>query len=181
MTETQDESAIRRLSLVGRGESDDFRGLFVTSYATVVRTVHYIVQDFALAEEITQDAFLELLTHWRKVSTYDRPDLWVRRVAIRRAQRDHRRELRRPRVERAGATRPPPGEPSWPDPELMKAIRGLSPRQRSVVVLFYYEDRPMDEIADMLGCSASTGWSHLHAARKRLASVLGEEVSDDIG
>ena len=38
----------------------------------------------------------------------------------------------------------------------------------------------MPEIADLVGCSVSTGWSHLHNARKRLAAVLGEEVTDDV-
>ncbi len=179
MTEIQHRPASRRLSLAGRREDDDFRALFVASYPTVVRTVHYVVQDRALAEEITQDAFVQLLTHWRKVSTYDRPDLWVRRVAIREAQREHRRELRRRELERAGAGPSLPAD-HWPDPELMQAIRALAPKQRAVVVLFYYEDRPMEEIADLIGCSVSTGWSQLHNARKRLALMLAEEVSDDL-
>jgi DNA-directed RNA polymerase specialized sigma24 family protein len=41
----------------------------------------------------------------------------------------------------------------------MAAIRQLSPRQRSVVVLFYYEDRPMDEIAEILAAQCRPGGS----------------------
>jgi RNA polymerase sigma-70 factor (ECF subfamily) len=66
------------------------------------------------------------------------------------------------------------------DVDLANAIGQLPPRQRSAVVLFYFEDRPMQEIADILGCSVSTGWVHLHKARKRLAALLGEEVSESV-
>ena len=66
------------------------------------------------------------------------------------------------------------------DEELVAAIRNLSPQQRSVVVLFYYEDRPMEQIAEILGCTPATGWVHLHKARKRLGSLLQTEVGSDV-
>jgi RNA polymerase sigma-70 factor (ECF subfamily) len=40
------------------------------------------------------------------------------------------------------------------------------------VVLFYFEDRPVDEVADLLGCSAQTARVHLFRARKRLGELL---------
>jgi DNA-directed RNA polymerase specialized sigma24 family protein len=56
----------------------------------------------------------------------------------------------------------------------------LPAQQRAVVVLFYFEDRPMEEIAAIAGCSVSTGWVHLHHARKRLGTLLSEEVTNDV-
>jgi DNA-directed RNA polymerase specialized sigma24 family protein len=47
-------------------------------------------------------------------------------------------------------------------------------------VLFYLEDRPMAEVADLVGCSTSTGFVQLHQARKRLAATLGEEVDSNV-
>jgi DNA-directed RNA polymerase specialized sigma24 family protein len=38
----------------------------------------------------------------------------------------------------------------------------------------------MEEIAGILGCSTSTGWVHLHRARKRLGALLTEEVGNDV-
>jgi Sigma-70 region 2 len=52
-----------------------------------LRSVFLIVRDRGRAEEITQEAFVKLYTHWRRVARYDRPDAWVRRVAIRMAIR----------------------------------------------------------------------------------------------
>ena len=161
-----------------RDDAEDFRQLFEATRARVVRTVWYVVHDDEVAQEITQEAFLALFRHWRKVRSYDRPDLWVRRVALQKAQREAARMRRREHLERTA--NPPPGPDALPDPELLDAIGALSPRQRAVVVLFYLEDRPMEEVADLVGCSTSTGFVHLHKARHRLAELLSEEVDSDV-
>ena len=167
-----------------RSRHADFDALFVAQFPRVAHTVSFILHDRARAEEITQDAFLRLLQHWRTVSRYDRPDLWVRRVAIREATRERGRDRRRTELHAVAGPEAPP----VPDPaavtathtDVMVALQQLPPRQRAVVVLFYYEDRPMDEIATILGCTPSTAWNHLRAARQRLATLMGEEVTDDV-
>lgn len=158
----------------------DFDAFFLHEFPRVARTVHHIVGDRARAEELTQDAFLELLRHWRTVSDYDRPDLWLRRVAIRKAQRERHRGWRRQDLERLAAPETTVDAPATPAPEVLAAVRRLAPGQRAVVVLFYLEDRPMSEIAEVLDIKESTGWSQLHTARKHLAAALDQEVSDAI-
>jgi RNA polymerase sigma factor (sigma-70 family) len=103
----------------------------------------------------------------------------VRRVAIRKAQRERHRAWRRAELERSTVT-DDVVEPPTPAPEVLSAVRRLPPKQLAVVVLFYFEDRPMAEIAEILGCSESTGWSQLHTARRYLGRVLMEEVTDDV-
>jgi RNA polymerase sigma-70 factor (ECF subfamily) len=44
--------------------------------------------------------------------------------------------------------------------------------------LFYFEDRPLPEVADLLGCSHATAKVHVFNARQRLATLLTEEVLD---
>ena len=109
------------------------------------------VRPEARAEELTQDAFIELLRHWRTVAEYDRPDLWLRRVAIRKAQRERHRGWRRRELEVLAAPEEAVDGPPTPAPEVLAAVRRLAPGQRAVVVLFYFEDRPMSEIAEILG------------------------------
>ncbi len=158
----------------------EFRDLFADEYAPVVGTVFMIVQDHARAEELTQDAFVQLLRHWKRVSGYEQPDAWVRRVAIRLALRSARREHRL-RVAMQG-TVPQPSE--LPDAaesmEVLAAVRELSPKERAVVVLFYFEDRPVAEIAQILECSESAAAMRLQRARERLASALSEEVDSHV-
>ena len=156
---------------------EEYAWFFTGEYPALVRTLFFIVHNTDRAEDIAQDAFMQLLVHWRKVSKYERPDAWLRRVAIRLAMRSIRREQMRSLVERDARI---VEFPQPVDVDLANAVGQLSPRQRSAVVLFYFEDRPMQEIADILGCSVSTGWVHLHKARKRLGALLGEEVSESV-
>ncbi len=160
-------------------DPEGFDEFFIAHFHQVERSVAYVIGDREVAKEITQDSFVKLLQHWEKVSRYERPDLWVRRVALRDAQRERRRGWRRTTVE--ASTSPSAVTPTdSPRAEVLDAVAELAPKQRAVVVLFYFEDRPMDEIASILGCSVSTGWSQLHNARKRLAGMLREEVGGDV-
>ena len=163
-----------------RGVSGDaYRELFEATYPRLVRTLWFVVHDHELAQEIAQEAFVELYRRWSKVCSYDRPELWVRRVALRKAQHETARAMRRLRVERDSVADLEVSAPELPDPALRAAIRALPPRQRAVVALYYLEDRPMEEVADLLGCSTATGFVHLHRARHRLAELLAEEVDGD--
>jgi RNA polymerase sigma-70 factor (ECF subfamily) len=151
--------------------------LFSVEFPAVMRTVYLMLHDLEWAEDVTQDAFVQLLRHWKKVARYDRPGAWVRRVAIRLAVEALRRERLRSLLEREA-------EPAiWPQPadvDVIRAIKELPGMQRAAIVLFYFEDRPLAEISDILGCAEPTARVHLHRARKRLADLLGEEVSEDV-
>jgi RNA polymerase sigma-70 factor (ECF subfamily) len=160
----------------------DFRDLFADHYARVVRTVFWILQDWDRSEEVTQDAFVQLLRHWDRVADHDQPDAWVRRVAIRLAVQTSKREQRLAAAVLRG--RPPtPATQTLEDPmsgDVLAAVRQLPPKQRAAVALRYFEDKPVEEIAQLMECSPSTARVHLHRARQRLAQTLGEEVGSDV-
>lgn len=155
----------------------EYAWFFRAEFPAVVRTVYLILRDHGRAEDVSQDAFMQLYSHWRKVSRYERPEAWVRRVAIRMAVRQQKRERLRSVLERHTAV---VVAPSAGDLDLEQAMKGLSPMQRAVVVLYYFEDRPTNEIVEILGMSQSTVRVHLARARRRLANLLREEVDDDV-
>jgi RNA polymerase sigma-70 factor, ECF subfamily len=150
----------------------DFTAFFREEFAGVLRTIELMLRDRERAEEITQDAFVQLYLNWSKISRYERPDAWVRRIAIRLMMRSVRRD-RLWRLVRGGLLPSAPDRPIRYD--LAGAIRLLSGGQRAAIVLHYYEDRPVTEVAVILGCSESTARVQLHRGRKRLAQLLGEE------
>ena len=154
----------------------EYAWFFRAEFPMVLRTVFLILGDRGKAEDVTQEAFIQLLSHWKKISRYERPDAWVRRVAIRLAVKAQKRERMREVLERD--TSGPQG-PSAPDLDLAKALQQLPLKQRTCVLLFYYEDRPIAEIVDILGISEGAVKVHLHRARERLAALLGEEVDED--
>jgi RNA polymerase sigma-70 factor (ECF subfamily) len=157
----------------------EYGWLFATEFRPVTRTVYLIVHDRDRAEEITQDAFVELYRRWRTISRYDRPGAWVRRIAIRMAVRSVHRDRRRTILEIASD---PPTTERPVDLDLLQAVGSLPPMQRAAVVLYYFEDRPVAELADILGCADATVRVHLSRGRRRLAQLLGDasEVVDDV-
>ena len=144
----------------------EFDWWFRASYASIARTVFLVTGDRGHAEEITQDAFAKLLQHWSSVRTYERPDAWVRRVAIRMAVKQSKRERMGRERERLASVRDRPEPP--PDPDVAKSVAQLSPMQS------------VFDIAHALEVSESTVKQHLFRARNRLADLLGEEVSGDV-
>ncbi len=161
-----------------RAERAEYEWLFRASYPSVRRSVYLVLRDLGRAEEICQDAFVQLWEKWSVVSQYEHPEAWVRKVAVRMAIREAGRERRRPWLERAAT--PETGTTPAHDVALAEAVAALTPMQRAAVVLYYYEDRPVLEVARVLQVSASTVKQHLHRARARLAETLGEEVEDDV-
>ena len=97
---------------------------------------------------------------------------WTWRVAFRLAAAELRR--RRQAVSASDASGYVMPEPV---PELMDALRSLSPNQRLAVVLHDYGDRSTADVAAVIGCSRATVHVHLSQGRRRLRDVL--EVPDE--
>ncbi|GIF52819.1 RNA polymerase sigma-70 factor (ECF subfamily) [Asanoa ferruginea] len=157
----------------------DYAAFYVAQFRPVVRTAYLILYDREQAEDVTQDAFVQLYLHWSKVSRYDAPHAWVRRIAIRMAVRAAERERRRQVLSRL-VIEPLAAGPEPIDLDLLRATAALPPQQRAAIVLYYYEDRPTAEVAALLDCSISAAKVLLHRARRTLAAVLGDEEVDDV-
>src|SRR3954451_22101948 len=103
-------------------ESADYTDFFRREFPFVLRTIELMLRDHGRAEEITQDAFIQALRPWTKISGYERPDAWVRRVAVRLALRS----LRREGLWQAVRSRLLPSAPDRPSPyDVAGAIRRL--------------------------------------------------------
>ena len=154
-----------------------FDALFRREFGPITRTAYLVVGDWEVAREIAQDAFVQALRHWPKVQAMDSPGGWVRRVAIRDAVRSRRRHARGRALERERATRS--GERDTDSRDIRTALLTLPARQRAAIALHYLDDRPVAEIASLLGCSTGTVKTHLARGRDALAKVLGEDATDE--
>lgn len=149
----------------------DYAAFFRAEFAAVTRTAYLVLHDRDSAEDIAQDAFTQLHLRWAKISAYERPDAWVRRIAIRMAVRAVRRHRL---LDTLLGRLDPPRQEQGADLDLAAALRRLPPQQRAAVALHYYEDRPLTEVAQILNCSHATAKVHVFKARRRLAALLGE-------
>jgi RNA polymerase sigma-70 factor (ECF subfamily) len=172
---------IPRPADAGPSDSDpaaSFDALFRREFPPITRTAYLVVGDWEVARELAQDAFVQALRHWDKVRTLESPGGWVRRVAIRDAVRARARDSRRRELHLGAGTAADAAPTTSVD--VRDALMTLPARQRAVVALHYLDDRPVAEIAELLGCSSGTVKTHLARARQALAARLGEDLDDEL-
>ena len=137
----------------------------------VYRALALTLRDPELAADATNEAMTRALGHWQKVRGYDRPAGWVYRVGLNWA----RSRLRKWRREVSGADRERAVEPALPDPDLARAVAALPLKQRAVVVLRFYADWPVSDVAKALRVAEGTVKSRLSRALDQLGRDLGVE------
>lgn len=152
-----------------------FAELYQGCYERLVLTAYAMTNDLGVAEEITQEAFALAYGRQNRVARADSPEAWLRTVVVNLARRRFRRRATLDRLLRR-TDPPPPPEPPGEHLDLHAAIRALGPEHRTVVVLHYLADLPVDEVAAVLDVPVGTVKSRLARARAALAGQLRTEV-----
>lgn len=98
---------------------------------------------------------------------------YLYRAVYNQCLRVSRRERQRPLREQAAGRRPVLELPNL-RPDVAVAVRELSPQQRAVVVLTYWHDLPVGDVASWLGVSDGSVRKQLARARARLREVLDD-------
>lgn len=167
------------IAVVPSSPSRAFEAVFRADHRSIVALTWALTGDRAVAEEVTQEAFLRAHQRWDRIGGYDNPGAWVRRTAINLALSDRRRRgAERRALERVG----PPAESSDDGAgavasadRFWRAVRALPRRQAAVIALHYVEDRSVAEIATVLEIAEGTVKAHLHQARAALSASFAPE------
>lgn len=158
---------------------ESFDTFYRSQYRPVLGLAIVLTGSKAAAEEITQDAFLAAYRSWEKIGRYEKPEAWVRKVVSNRSVSRFRKTAAERRAterhERTGERSIDPIEDL--DADLWDAVRDLPKRQAQSIALTYLLGLPRREVADTLGCSEETVKTHLHRARRTLATRLDAERS----
>lgn len=167
-----------------RNDARDFRRFYDTEVTDILAYLIATTGDRWVAEELAQESFARAYRDWETVRHYDSPGGWLHTVAHNLAMSRFRRlgaearALLRLRGLRAPTT---DVEPASHDEEFWAEVRRLPARQAQAVALHYLEDRPVAEIARIMGCAESTAKVHLHRGRRRLADRLQLDIGDGGG
>ena len=151
-----------------------FEEFFVAEYAGMVALAAAAFGQWHAAEDIAQEALARADRHWSRISRYERPGAWLRRVTLNLAI-SHRRRLRselRAKLRFGAAAETSLSAPALEDEEVWDAVAALPAKQRAAVSLYYLEDRSTADIADILEISEATARVHLHRGRSALATAL---------
>jgi RNA polymerase sigma factor (sigma-70 family) len=150
------------------GAVHTFEDVFAAEQQPLVKLAWALTGSRAVAEELAQEAFLRLHQSWQRVSRYDDPGAWVRRVLLNLAASRRRRLAAEAKaLVRLRCERQVPSVSSQTS-ELCAAIRSLPRRQAYALALYYLDDLPVADIAKILGCAEGTVRAHLHAGRQTL-------------
>jgi RNA polymerase sigma factor (sigma-70 family) len=159
------------------GSRDAFEDLYRKEFPAVLALAYALSGSRWIAEDLAQDAFLAAHREWARIERYDEPGAWVRRVVANMSVSVFRRRTIEARALARFALRQAPVVAELPvqDERYWRAVRALPRRQAQVIALYYLEDRPASEIADILGMAPATVRKHLHDGRRGLARTLGGE------
>ena len=148
----------------------------------LLRSAWLLTGDWHAAHDLVQVALEKTWPRWAK--QVDHPDAYVRRVMLTSylSWRGRRWTAEIPTAELP--KRVSPTEESDVRLALLTALAALTPRQRAVIVLRYFDDLPEAEAARLLGCSIGSVKSHASRGLQQLratpglADSLGVEASD---
>jgi RNA polymerase sigma-70 factor (sigma-E family) len=167
-------------------DAEAFSAWAAHSQVRLLRTAVLLTGHQQRAEDLVQEALVKVALRWGRLRD-GYPEAYARQILVRDNiswWRKHRREV---------LVEPPEGPPvdtsAATDRRLMldRALATLTPRQRAVVVLRYYDDLTEQATADTLGVAIGTVKSQTHLALRRLAEaapelaeLLGHEMGEEV-
>jgi RNA polymerase sigma-70 factor (sigma-E family) len=154
-----------RMTARRRVDAFDVASLYREHRTRLLGLATAITMDRQLAEEVVQEAFVGLHRHAARI---EQPVGYLQRSVVNQAISLLRR--RRVASDHASIVVPPASTPEID--ETWSAVRRLPPKQRAVIVLRYWQDMKVDDIADTLGWPPGSVKSTLHRALGRLKEEL---------
>lgn len=171
--------AIRTLPSVSDARREEFRLFAASRSSSLLRSAMVLTGDRQLAEDLVQEALARTFLAWGRIRNVGNAEAYARRVMYHQAFAGWRRR----RISESPVADVPdrPAGQHAADPDTRIALRTalfrLTPRQRAVLVLRYYEDMAEADVAALLGCSVGTVKSQTHKALARLR-LIAPELTD---
>jgi RNA polymerase sigma-70 factor (sigma-E family) len=157
--------------------TEEFEEFALARTPHLFRTAWLLCGEHHLAEDLVQETLARMFLAWRGADRVENPSAYAQTVLV-RTFITHRR--RRSSTERPTAMLP---ETAANDSDqtlrfaLQAALAELAPRDRAVLVLRYFEDRSIEQVASDLGTSSSAVRSRTSRALSRIRAVLGADFA----
>jgi len=154
-----------------------------TSFAQAVSsrllgTAYLLCGDWHTAEDLTQTALAKVYASWPRISSKDAVPAYARRTLLNSYLADRHRK----RWREVLTSDPPEVPAALPDSEmkvtLTDALAMLPPKARAIVVLRYWEDMSVEQVAELVGCSVGNVKSQSARGLDKLRQLLGPALVD---
>ncbi len=154
----------------------EYADFVASAWGSLYRTAYLMVGDRALAEDLVQTALTNTYASWHRVRDLGAAYGYARTALVHSRASWLRSRSRRPEALTDRVPEQPVVEDHVTRPVLVDALRRLPDRQRAVVVLRFYEDLSVAQVAQTLGCSEGTVKSQTSAGLSGLRLLLGDSV-----
>jgi RNA polymerase sigma-70 factor, ECF subfamily len=172
----------RAVARVLAGERNAFRILYERHYSRVYSVIRGIVRREVDAEDLTQDTFTLAFKSLRQFDQRSKFGTWLFRIAVNRALAHARRKGGRHDVDLTVIENhavAPIETPTAPDPRIENALAKLSADDRALLILFYWEEQTLTDIAHVLGSTANAVKTRLFRARERFRRLYEGLPAED--
>jgi len=172
-----DEASL--IARIAAGDAVALRVLFARHHVRIYRFIRRLVRDAAVAEELTNEVFLEIWRHAKSFAGTASALTWMLSIAHHRAISSLRKRREESWDDGAACALPDAAD----NPEvaaqkrdagaiLRRCLDALSPEHKGVVDLVYYHEMSISEAAAVLQIPENTVKTRLFHARKRLSELL---------
>jgi RNA polymerase sigma-70 factor (sigma-E family) len=149
---------------------------YVTARIPALRRLAYLLAgDGHRADDLVQQTITTLYVKWQRARSADYLDGYVRTMLVRTFVDERRLAWARVRLFREAPEPAPIEDGGYEDRQVVRAALARVPRrQQAVLVLRFFYDLPVDEVAGILGCSSGTVKSQTSRGLATLRRLLGE-------
>lgn len=163
-------------------EREEWLSHVMEEYRTCLMRMTYLyLGDFALAEDAVQETFIKAYYHLDSFRGESSEKTWLIRIAINTCISINRKPWMRllkravslDSVDKAGIT------DRYRDDTVINAVCNLPNKYKQAILLYYYQEMSVPEIADALSIPVSTAQTRLTRGRDKLRTVLKEWYFDE--
>jgi RNA polymerase sigma factor (sigma-70 family) len=129
--------------------------------------------DGDVAEDLAQEALIRLCRDWRRVRKLHAPERWLHRVAINLAHSHYRRKAIERKALSVLGSRPPEEMEAHRHVESLELLKNLPHRQKAALLLHYYLDMTVPEVAQVMEIPDGTAKTLIHRATRALSTDPG--------
>lgn len=155
-----------------------------SEYARLVGSLGLYCGDRDVAQELAHEALMRACRDWKKVRGMHSPSAWLHTVGVNLARSHFRRRAaeRRATERFKNRTETTRGEVDDGEAAALRAVVAALPsRQRQALVMRYYLDLQIGDIAEAMECSGSTVKSLIRNALQRLRGAYGSVDLEEVG
>jgi RNA polymerase sigma-70 factor (ECF subfamily) len=162
---------------VKSGNSIAFGKLVKKYQLPILNLVYDYLGDYETAKDIAQDVFLKVMVNLSGFTGKAKFSTWLYRIAV-NASLDEKRKIKRSRFrlfsdsEYLEKLPDSSGQSVNEIAELDGYIKNLSDQQRTAVILRFFHDKSVDEIAEIMECSSNTVRTHLYRGIDKLKKTI---------